>query len=59
MFDSVEPAGLTSADDGVVVDAVAGWARGEAGAAARRLAAIGELVQRRCPDDGEPDERGL
>lgn len=50
---------MTSADDGVVVDAVAGWARGEAGAAARRLAAIGELVQRRCPDDGEPDERGL
>ena len=48
MFDGVGPEVLASSDDPVVVGAIGGWARGEAGAAARRLAAIGELVARRC-----------
>lgn len=55
MFDNVDPELLPAADDVAVVDAVGGWARAEAAAAARRLAAIGELVQRRCPSDGDPD----
>lgn len=51
MFDDVLPAGaaLTDADDPALVAAIAGWARTEAAAAARRLAAIAELV-RRCVD---------
>lgn len=48
MFDSVGPEGLPSVDDAGVVGAIGGWAGGEAAAAARRLAAVGELVARRC-----------
>lgn len=56
MFDSAGPEVLPSADDAVVVGAVGGWAHSEAAAAARRLAAIGELVARRCPVEGaDPD----
>ena len=47
MFDS----GLVSADDAAVVSASEEYAASEARAAARRLAAIGELVRRRCSDD--------
>lgn len=47
MFDSE----LVSADDAAVVAAIEEWAASEAQAAARRLAAIGELVRRRCSDD--------
>ena len=57
MFDNTPPDALSAADDAVVVDAVEGWARAEAAAAARRLAAIGELVQRHCPAD--PDDQDL
>ena len=42
--------GLRSASDAAVVDAIEQWAREEAGAAARRLAAVAELVRRRCGD---------
>ncbi|AQT82139.1 HNH endonuclease [Mycolicibacterium litorale] len=42
---------LVSADDGAVVNAIEEWAASEAKAAARRIAAIGELVRRRCSDD--------
>lgn len=55
MFESVElPAEepLHRADDAAVVAAMAGWARVEAQAAARRLAAVAELTVRRC-EDGE------
>jgi hypothetical protein len=48
MFDSTGPDALPAADDAEVVGAIEGWAGGEAAAAARRLAAIGELVARRC-----------
>lgn len=50
MFDTRLPSGaaLTSADDATVVTAIAEWARVEAAAAARRLAAIAELVHRRA-----------
>lgn len=49
MFDTQlpEPAGLAEVDDAHLVEAIGGWARVEAAAAARRLAAIGELVARR------------
>ncbi|MCV7384198.1 HNH endonuclease signature motif containing protein [Mycolicibacter longobardus] len=49
MFDTkdLDLAELASADDGAVAASVAGWARIEAAAAARRLAAIAELVRRR------------
>lgn len=49
MFDGSLPEGeaLKDADDAPVVTAIAGWARVEAAAAARRLAAIAELVDRR------------
>ena len=57
MFDTIAPDALTDADDALVVGAVEDWARAEAAAAARRLAAIGELVQRRCPAD--PDDPDL
>ena len=40
-----------SAADDVVVGAIGDWAASEAKAAARRIAAIGELVRRRCSDD--------
>ena len=46
MFDS-----LRSAGDAAVVAAIEAEARAEAAAAARRLAAIAELVRRRCGDD--------
>ena len=47
MFDN----GLRSASDAVVVTAIEELARAEARAAARRVAAISELVRRRCGDD--------
>jgi Domain of unknown function (DUF222) len=47
MFDS----DLRSASDAAVVGAIEEWAREEARAAARRLAAVAELVRRRCGDD--------
>ncbi len=47
MFDSE----LVSADEATVVAAIEEWAATEARAAARRLAAIGELVRRRCSED--------
>ncbi len=54
MFDvpGVDLADLADVDDAALVGAIEGWARAEAAAAGRRLAAIAELVQRRC---GEPD----
>ncbi|MCB0923363.1 MAG: DUF222 domain-containing protein [Mycobacterium sp.] len=55
MFDEMDSGDLSRADDAVVVGAVGSWARGEARAAARRLAAIGELVARRCPVEADPD----
>ena len=56
MFDSLSPSALPEAADAAVVGAVEGWARAEAAGAARRLAAIAELVERRCgPDDGDDD----
>ena len=59
VFDSIGLEGLAGAGDAVVVDAVSGWARDEAGSAARRLAAIAEVVVRRCGPDEDDDERGL
>ena len=47
MFDC----GLVSADDAAVVTAIEEYAASEARAAARRLAAIAELVRRRCSED--------
>lgn len=47
MFDE----GLRSASDAAVVGAIEEWAREEARASARRLAAVAELVRRRCGDD--------
>jgi Domain of unknown function (DUF222) len=47
------PESLESADDASVVAAIFGWARVEAAAAARRLAAVAELVRRRA--DGPVD----
>lgn len=56
VFEQLAPEVLATADDPDVVGAVAAWARAEAAAAARRLAAIGELVARRCPPvDDDPD----
>lgn len=46
MFDTE----LVSADEAAVVAAIEEWAATEARAAARRIAAIGELVRRRCSD---------
>ncbi|BBZ10187.1 HNH endonuclease signature motif containing protein [Mycobacterium branderi] len=56
MFDNSLPGleALECADDAMVVAAIAGWARVEAAAAARRLAAIGELVERRV-HGGSPE----
>jgi hypothetical protein len=58
MFDGALPEGaaLKCADDATVVAAIAGWARVEAAAAARRLAAVAELVTRRV--EGGSPERG-
>lgn len=49
MFDDL-PQGdaLAEADDASVIAAITGWARAEAAASARRLAAIAELVHRRA-----------
>jgi hypothetical protein len=49
MFDNALPGAdtLKSTDDAIVTAAIAGWARVEAAASARRLAAIAELVDRR------------
>ncbi|MCB0924432.1 MAG: DUF222 domain-containing protein [Mycobacterium sp.] len=56
MFDSLDPEALPSVPDTDVAGAISGWARAESAAAARRLAAIGELVARRCPAaDADPD----
>ena len=60
MFELLQPEDLAAADDGAVVDAVEGWARAEAADAARRLAAIAELVERRCGAEDDPsDVRGM
>jgi ActR/RegA family two-component response regulator len=58
MFDSGLPGleELKDADDSMVVAAITGWARVEAAASARRLAAVAELVARRV-ERGSP-ERG-
>ncbi|MGH3561367.1 MAG: DUF222 domain-containing protein [Mycobacterium sp.] len=55
MFDTVVPDldELAGADDSLVIAAITGWAQIEAAAAARRLAAIAELVTRRTGDTGE------
>jgi hypothetical protein len=47
------PDALRDADDASVAAAIAGWARVEAAATARRLAAIAELVRRRPDEDGK------
>ena len=60
MFDGLHPADLATADDHAVVGAVEGWGRAEVAGAARRLAAIAELVERRCGTEDDPgDERRL
>ncbi|WP_409426478.1 DUF222 domain-containing protein [Mycobacterium sp. SMC-11] len=46
-MDGLGPGSLAGADDKALVAAISEWARMEAAAAARRLAAIGELVARR------------
>ncbi|HEY1841203.1 MAG TPA: DUF222 domain-containing protein [Mycobacterium sp.] len=55
MFDTglPGPGELAGADDSMVAAAITGWARVEAAASARRLAAIAELVRRRA--DGPTD----
>jgi hypothetical protein len=55
MFESLPaPESLAAAEDAAVIAAIDGWIRAEAAASARRLAAIAELVARRCSDeDGE------
>jgi hypothetical protein len=55
MFDDMlqGPEALADVDDTTLVAAITGWARVEAAAAARRLAAIAELVHRR--GDGATD----
>ena len=58
MFDEIElpvEEPLHRADDAAVVAAIAEWARVEAQAAARRLAAVAELTVRRC-EQGERAE---
>lgn len=47
MFDN----GLRSASDAAVIEAIADLARQEARVAAQRVAAVSELVRRRCGDD--------
>lgn len=53
MFDMTlsEPPELGSVDDAALVTAITGWAQIEAAAAARRLAAIAELLTRRTGGD--------
>ena len=55
MFEELVDQGeLADVDDATVVAAIEGWTRAEAAVAARRLAAIAELVARRCDDqDGQ------
>ncbi len=55
MFDRLpgEPETLSHADDAAVVAAIEEWARLEAAAGARRLAAIAELTTRRCDKQGK------
>lgn len=56
MFDTAPlgPEALEGADDGLVVAAIGEWARAEAAASARGLAAIAELVDRRV-EGGSPE----
>ncbi|MDT5365697.1 MAG: hypothetical protein QOC62_128 [Mycobacterium sp.] len=56
MFDTLplDLAAFSDADDAAVVAAIEDWARVEAAAGARRLAAIAELVSRRCDKPDEP-----
>ncbi len=55
MFDTLPVQGpeLRAAGDAEVVAAIEGWDRLEAAAAGRRLAAIAELIRRRCGGDDE------
>lgn len=57
MFDTLPPGpeALADVDEAALVDAAVGWARLEAAAAARRLAAIAELVARRSDSSSERD----
>ena len=56
MFDGLQGAdALVRADDETVVAAIAGWARAEAAASSRRLAAIAELVRRHAMDPVHAD----
>jgi hypothetical protein len=55
MFDEIGLDEMSAAGDEQVVGAIGAWARDEAAAAAHRLAAIGELVARRCPQELDPD----
>jgi len=48
------PADLAAADDATVIEAIERYARAEAVMAAHRLAAIAELIDRRCRDDDDP-----
>ncbi|MBS1692321.1 MAG: DUF222 domain-containing protein [Actinobacteria bacterium] len=50
MFDTLPPEAFDVLDDDALVGAIAGWARASAAADGRRLAAIAELVRRRCTD---------
>ncbi|MEZ0049867.1 hypothetical protein ABIA30_000857 [Mycobacterium sp. MAA66] len=50
MFD-LSPGLFVGVDDSALIDRIAGYARVEAEAAAGRLAAIAELVARRCDDE--------
>ena len=55
MFDGSlpEPDTCREVDDAVLVGAIAGWAQVAAAAEARGLAAVAELVRRRCDDDDD------
>lgn len=56
MFDGSlpEPPALPRANDAALVDAISGWSTAASAADGRRLAAIAELVSRRCTDE-HPD----
>ena len=57
MFEELpDPDSLAEADDATVVAAIEGWGRAEAAIAARRHAAVAELISRRCAGN-EDDER--
>lgn len=51
MFDERFGSAFADADDAAVVDAIEQCSRAESAAAARKLAAVAELVRRRCGDD--------